>query len=555
MPAFAELDNLIESEMERAHAPGLAIALVRGDEIAWSQGYGYADLNAKTPFTRETRFSAQSVAKPVIATGLMQWRERGRFQLDGPVSQYLAPLDLRNAWEETEPVTVRHLLTHSAGLPVEQGVASPEEGGPATLEEFVALVAKTVRPPGDEIVYSNFGYDTAGYLIERFSGDLCPDYVREHVLEPLEMRSSCFGSPPEGVAPARPYFWSVIDETHHEGRHDYEVGPTFRPTWGLLSTVEDLGRFLIAHMNGGEYRGQRILRAESVAEMHRVHARVSPSGGMGLGFRVESREGRTLICHGGDGVGATIFVGAYPDEKVGVALMLNLGRAYSARSVIGDAALRLLLGESLEDEAIAGGAGPVHFTGRYRSNFWGHDAIVRGESGVVTVVVDDSPGHLSRLDPAGEGVFRAVGGFFAGAELTFEADDEDNVASFSGGLYPWRFDRTGDVPPPVQVDESADARGRWEGTLVSPYGPLPAVLVVSDSLSATVSALSAQDVPLRDFDVDQGRIEGWFDMAAPGVGETRVLLRLVVAGGRLQGKAYARGPFGEIAMPMELERE
>ena len=555
---YDDLDVLIRREMERGRLPGLAIALVDGDEIVWSRGYGCADLESKEPVTPSTVFAIQSVTKSVLATALLQWHERGCFQLDDPVAPHLAPIALTNEWEAESPITFRGLLTHTAGLPVDFGGAAGKDA--SSLEDFVAAVAKTVRKPGEDIIYANYGYDMIGLFLERFARTPVADALRDQVLAPLEMRSTYAGRPPEAVRPARGYYLSAVDGEHHAVPHDYEeAGAWPRPAGVLLSTVEDVARFLIAHVNGGLYRGRRILREETAAEMHRLHASHGEArNGMGLGFKVDESSRGHFIYHGGDGVGFTALIGACPERRAGVVLLMNAGRAHTARSVIGNAALRCLLGADPpsapptlpEDHAL--------LTGRYVSNFWGYVADLTIENGVPSIEVVGggllaSSERPSVLTQVGAGVYLARDGFFDGFEVNFAFGPDGHATSFAGGLYAFRFDRQGDVPPRDVIDEQADLTGAWAGTTTSPMGPVPVALEVLDG-RATVSALSANDAALDAFAAARGRIEGQFDVSVPGLGDFRVFLRLHASDGRLRGNAYAQGAFGEVAMPAELVR-
>lgn len=558
-----QLDEIIQQEMERARIPGLAIALVRDDEVVWSRGYGYANLESHAPFTPTTVFAIQSVTKTFIATALMQWQERGRFRLDDRVNDHLAPVRIENEWEETDPVTIRGLLTHSAGLPVDAGVAPPPDDGDGPALATMVGASKTVRRPGEEVVYANGGYDALGLLLERLSGRPWDAELQGAVLEPLGMRSSVAGRPAPEAPVARGYYFSPADGQHHHAPFDYELGSFTRPCGGLMSTAEDLARFLMAHINGGAYGGQRILQEATVQEMQRLHVPIGASdGGMGLGFRVDRTGGRRLICHGGDGFGATIFIGAYPDERAGVALLINLGRAQVSRAVIANAALRLLVGE--EPEAPPDEANPPEaerIAGRYVSNFWGMTADVTVEDGRLQALVEGGiaslAGQPSLLQQLDDRRFRAHGGPFAGLELAFDFGEDGRATSFAGGLYPYTFRRRGDVPPPADltVDQSAQLTGRWTGTVASPFGSLPLALTIVDG-GATVSVLSAQDAALLECAAESGRVAGEFDVSLAGLGDFRVFLRMnAVPDGRLLGRVYARGAFGEIAMPADLVRE
>jgi CubicO group peptidase (beta-lactamase class C family) len=558
------IDEVIRREMERGKLVGLAIALVKGSEIVWSQGYGYADLESKQAVTPDTVFSAQSVTKPVVATALMQWFERGRFKLDDPVNHHLAPVRLQNEFEDKLPVTIRQLLTHTAGLPV-ISAAPPPLAGPRSLEDHIATIVKSARPPGDEIVYANWGYDTIGYLVGRFAGKPYDEYLREALLDPLGMRASAIGGAVEGAPSAKGHFLSAVDGNH------YAVEPTPwlvvppPPSGSLFSTVEDLGRFLIAHLNHGLCENGRILSSDAVAEMHRVHAPAGPSsGGMGLGFAVTRANGRYLICHGGDGLGYTAFIGAHPAEKVGVAILINMSNVQTARSVIASTALRLLVGD--DDVAPTQDREPpieewARITGLYKSTYWDIEGQVTVQDGSPIVhiyhgLLVGPGGANSRLERLGDGVYRALDGMFDGFDLTFEFGDDGKAARFYGGVYPFQFERQGDVAPVAEpvVDETVNLVGRWVGTVASPLGPLPVSLAVTDGSAATVTALSAREAAVEEFSAANGRVSGSFDVTVPGFGDFRIFLRLSATAGKLRGHVHARAAFGEFPMSAEMAR-
>ena len=552
---YDDLDALIRREIECSGLIGLAIALVRGGETVWSRGYGVVDLETNEAVTPQTRFAIQSVSKPVLATALMQWRDRGRFQLDDPVNQHLAPLVLRDERGAPSTATVRQLLTHTSGLPAD--LALPPEANVATsLEEFVGIVAQAERPVDADIVYANYGYDIIGLLLERFSGKSYDVCLREQLFEPLAMASTDIFRP--GSIHARGYFRSAIDGEPHAAPEEPDRG-WVRPCGALVSTVEDVARFLALHMSGGIFNGELLLRQETVAEMHRVHARhAGATSGMGLGLKVDESPRGDIIMHGGDGVGYMALLKACPERQAGLVLLMNTGRAHSARSVIGRAAMRLLLGEDESKLPAPPLAEAERLTGRYHTNFWGYIADLTTIDGAPQIEVvsggllaaADRPSTLSK---AGDGRYLANEGFFDGFELAFSFGPDGRATSFAGGVYPFRFDRVGDVPPPDVIDEDADVTGGWRGTAESPLGSVPLTLaIVTDG--ATISALSAHDAPVEAFFSERGRVEGHFEVSLPSLGEFTVFLRLHAAGGMLRGSAIAQGAFGESSMPVELER-
>jgi hypothetical protein len=446
-------------------------------------------------------------------------------------------------------VLVRHLLTHTSGLPVDTAGGPP--GGSHTLEEYVRLVARTVRPPGADTVYANWGYDAAGLLIEALTGETWYGYIDKHICEPLGMRSTGV-YPPEHAAYGH-YLSAVDGELHRMARAQWPVDPS-DPAGGLVSTVEDLALFATAHLSGGG----PLLSSETTGRMHSLSAGEPGGGGMALGFRVTRSNGRRLLCHGGDGSGFTNFLGLYPDEGIAVALTLNRGGMQAARAVIGNGVLAAVAGDgdALAGRLYAGGGGGSVGAGLYASNFWDIVLAVETTDEITStrplsgLVVSDGPEPSLLVPAAGDATFIGSGGMLSGFEVTVGED-----RAIYGGLYPYRFARLGDVPAILDepLDEGADLIGTWRGTITTPMGALALSLELTGATSTAISTPFGQGLPLEECDASAGRVAGRFTLTVPGVGELIMYPRLEVRGGKLSGPIYAQGWFGELPMLAELE--
>lgn len=538
-----QLDETIRSEMERSSLTGLAIGLIGHGELVEAAAYGMASIETQAPIATDSLCGIMSVTKPMIGTAVMQLRDAGMFGLDDPVNRYLAPVSIKNEWELEAPVTIRQLLTHTAGLPVGIGADPP---GRHSLGEYVDLVAQTSWRPGSAMVYANSGYAALGLLIERCSGRSVGDYLREEIFVPLGMSNTTYG-PPSGER-ATGHFVSRLDGSRHTLPMDeWPVIPT-SPAGGCWATVLDLAKFVRAHINGGA----GVLAPGTVQECHGLHATQGNSqSGMGLGFRVTRSNGRRLVCHGGDGGGFTAFGGFYPDEGTGVALLINTAGQQVARSVIANTALRLLTRS--QRRTFPGTPAPI-LAGVYRSTFWDIEVEARdGEPPTFTttegVVVADEAG-TSTLEAVSQETYEGEGGMFHGFEVAFQAGDE---AEFSGGVYPFRFVRVDAIPREKPIDEEADLTGEWQGSIHTPMGPLAVKLRVESETAATLSTPFGPGA-VKDFRAKGGRVEMEFPLSLPGVGDFINFVRLECRGGRLTGRTYTRGNFGENRMPTELDR-
>ena len=275
--AFAEhLNRTIPSFLEQAGVPGASVALVRDGEVSLVTSYGLADRERNAPATTSTVYNVGSISKSVTAWGVMRLVEQGRIGLDDPVERYLRRWHLPASSLDPDGVTIRRLLSHTAGL------STPSVREYRSDERVPSLIdalsdsggVRQVAPAGGGWRYSGGGYEILQLLIEEVSGRPFAEFMRAEVLMPLGMRSSTFdtlGLSSRSVA--TPY-----DSGRAIARHRY-VGLAAA---GLYSTAGDLARFLAAGMRGsrGESPGRGVLTPTSVAAMQSP----SPHSSTGYGF-------------------------------------------------------------------------------------------------------------------------------------------------------------------------------------------------------------------------------------------------------------------------------
>jgi len=538
--------EVIEGQLARG-VVGVSVAVVVGDEIAWSAGFGAAELSQLAPMTPMSRCCIQSVSKPIVATALMRFVEMGTVRLDDPVNAHLGEVRVANQWEDDDPVTIRQLLTHTAGLPESFGWSSS-----TSLEEDVVQHVATVARPGSGLVYANSGYDVLGLVVSRLGGQDWDRVVAETMLEPLGMTATGAVADADDSRVAGHVF-SHVDGAMTvlaQAPSPYTPPP---PSGSMVSTAEDLARFLIAHLNGGA----AVLSPDAVREMHRLQVPLGPGGGgMGLGFRVDQRGGRPFVCHGGDGNGFTTFIGGHPQERVGIVVLINTGGIHEARSAIVRAGLAAVLEEppGHRDRRDL----PARFAGAYRSTYWELRAELSAgrDSEQLTVLgpmlSSETTSELIRID----GRWRGEDGVFDGWELDF-AEGPDGTCHFYGGVYPFDFvaDATPIIRVPTDVDRRETVTGVWTGTMDTPVGPVPVALHVEGSTSVTVTTMGATDLAMRDATATAGWVTGRFDLQIPDIGALTVFVRVGLIQGQLEGMAYVTMIFGEYAIPIGLQSQ
>jgi CubicO group peptidase (beta-lactamase class C family) len=321
-----EIRRLMEEQLERHRAPGMSVAVAIEKRIAHEVVAGFADREAGVRLAPDTVFQAASVSKILTATLVLRQVEHERLDLDAPANEYLAP----ERWirdQDGAPVaaTLRQLLTHTSGLPVSHEGIRDLGDDPQNLDDYLVGRLRTIREPGQKIIYSNDGYALLGYLAAKVAGQTFEHHARTALLDPLGMTSSSFRSPTElraRLAVGQGRFFGVFDRTSPVEPADASA---IAPAGGLITTARDLARFGLLFLHGGEIDGRRILSPETVSEMTRLHVRQHPAldEGYGLGFMVRERGGRTVVWHDGGLQGVSARLLLVPEAGIAVAALSN----------------------------------------------------------------------------------------------------------------------------------------------------------------------------------------------------------------------------------------
>ena len=316
------LDGFIPYALATGDLAGGVIVIVKDGEVLAQRGFGYADMARRTPVDPAgTLFRPGSVSKLFTWTAVMQLVEQGRLDLDADVNTYL---DFEIPARAGEPVTLRNIMTHTAGFEEQmKSLISTRDGVIPSYEDLLRRwVPQRVFAPGTTPAYSNYATSLAGYIVQRVSGEDFDTYVERHIFGPLGMRNSTFRQPvPERMVPMLATGYRRASGTPV----DFEfVGP--RPAGSMSATGADMARFMIAHLNGGAIGDARILRPETVETMHATaHPGIGPLQRMVLGFYETNLNGRRAIGHGGDTVGFHSDLHLFIDDNVGIFVSFNAG--------------------------------------------------------------------------------------------------------------------------------------------------------------------------------------------------------------------------------------
>jgi CubicO group peptidase (beta-lactamase class C family) len=318
--ASAWLDGFLPYALARGDVAGAVVTVVKDGQIIAAKGYGYADIKKKIPVDpATTMFRPGSVSKLLTWTAVMQQVEAGKLDLDADVNTYL---DFKLPERPDGPITLRHLMTHTAGFEEQiKGLITDDPAMLKPLGEYARDYAPIrIFKAGTTPAYSNYATGLAGHLVERVSGLKFDDYVEQRIFKPLRMGHSSFRQPlPKALEADMAQGYKQATQPPEK----FEIVMP-GPAGSLSASGIDMSRFMLAHLNDGELEGQRILSAATAKMMHGTPTdMIPPLNRMLLGFYEQNYNGRRVISHGGD----TMFMHSYlhllPDEKVGLFISLN----------------------------------------------------------------------------------------------------------------------------------------------------------------------------------------------------------------------------------------
>lgn len=318
----AFLDGFVQSKMQEQHIPGVVFYMVKDGKVFLAKGYGYADLEKKTPMDpNETVLSVGSLTKLFTATACMQLVEQGKLDLFADVNEILTAFHVPETF--AEPITLAHLLEHTDGLDVAHiGIAARTEADVVPFESYLAgHLPPRVRSPGLSAVYGEHGMALAGYLVQIASGEPFEQYMHRHLLEPLHMDRSDFRIRPDMSSNV------CVGYVSAHGEHQ-PVQPAFAyhvtPAAGLMTTAADVGRFMLAHLNEGSYGDARILESTTANLMLRQKFGLHPMlSAWSYGFHSRYHGEEFCIEHGGMSLRTVSQLCMMPDHDIGFLIAGN----------------------------------------------------------------------------------------------------------------------------------------------------------------------------------------------------------------------------------------
>jgi len=344
------LDPFVRGLVDEGFMPGVAIAVVTRDGPSYLRGFGVRDVRTREPVTPQTGFYIASSTKSFTGTLAAILDQRGVISLDAPLSRYLPELRM-NAPLSADSVTLRALLTHTSGLRNEPVVFRTAFSGVHDDATLIRLLGQSTPIPRS-YRYDNLGYVVAALAMERATGREWQDLLRDELFRPLGMTHTT-----ARVSEARAGGWPMASP--HQTGSDSVVrltlekqDNTMHAAGGMLTTAEDLVRWLRAQLDAGRVDGRQVIPQAVVRAAHTPSAMHTDTfyryvrTGYGLGWQTADYEGERMVHHFGGFQGWQAHISFLPDRGIGVAVLINDSSPIGgpAADVIATYAYDLLLG-------------------------------------------------------------------------------------------------------------------------------------------------------------------------------------------------------------------
>src|SRR5215210_6360372 len=336
MEAF--LDKELGTELEKHHIAGAAVSVAKDGKLFFAKGYGDADLENGLPVDPEqTIFRIGSLTKAFTWTAVMQLAEQGKLDLNEDINTYL---DFRIPDTYPQPITLKHLMTHTAGfedLYYERLAKDPNDLLPPR-EWLILHMPARVRPPGEVAAYSSYGTALAGYIVARVSREPYDQYIQEHILDVLGMVHTT--AQPSMSPDIRAH--TSVGYTYEDGAFKVfpdasdmalayaDIGqPALVPAGDMQTSATDMARFMIAHLQNGRYSDAntaegRILNESTLRQMHSTLYTPDPRLlGTAYGFFDFSDNGQRTLGHSGESDPINSLLLLLPDQNLGVFVVYN----------------------------------------------------------------------------------------------------------------------------------------------------------------------------------------------------------------------------------------
>jgi len=352
------IDKEFQKGLDSLGIVGASIVLVHGDSIIHKAGYGVENIESNISINPDTSiFTVASISKTFTATAIMQLYEQGKIGLDTDINTYLKSFTIEYPFKSI--ITVRHLLTHTAGFDERNLTTSVRN-----VNELISLsehlknrMPPQIRNAGEVFDYSNYGFALLGLIVEEVSGIPFSEYVADNITKPLSMNNSGFTYDDKAQ---KHMVTSYLQENRSfQGYEDYF--PLNYPAGGFHSTAADMGEYIKMYLNKGKIDSTEIIQTTTVDKMwNEIYKNLPESpNGWGLGFKYNDWNGKKILGHGGDILGFATDLQLLPDENLGLYIAFNSLNGKQFRSEFWGKLLKKLFPEA---QSVINEAPPINLS-------------------------------------------------------------------------------------------------------------------------------------------------------------------------------------------------
>jgi CubicO group peptidase (beta-lactamase class C family) len=325
----AKVDQAVTQLMHEQKIPGTSLAVIRDGRVIKATGYGLANVELNVPVTPQSIFQSGSIGKQFTAAAVMMLVEDGKVGLDDSITKYFP--EAPPAWK---PITIRHLLTHTSGLPDVWGETQQDEYSKGIvdsrrdyteddlLQRYVKLQPEF--QPGDKWVYCNTGYQLLGFLIHRLTGKFHGDFIRERIFQPLGMDTARTISEAD-IVPNRSSGYVMVKG---ELKNQEWIAPSLNTTadGAYYMTVLDLAKW------DASLYTEKLLKKSSLDQMWtpaKLNSGKTYPDPYGFGWQINNANGHRVVWHAGGNQGFFVIISRYLDDRLTIVALTNLDEFHS----------------------------------------------------------------------------------------------------------------------------------------------------------------------------------------------------------------------------------
>ncbi len=437
------LESWIRAQMDYHNLPGISVGIIYDQELIYAKGFGYSNLEDKTPATAQTLYRIASISKTFTATAIMQLRDEGKLRLDDPIEKFLPGFNIKNPFSDTREITVFQLITHTSGLPRNAGFPYWTDRKFPTMKQILEALPEQemIYPPGTQYKYSNLGIALLGEIVSVASGMSYEKYITENILKPLDMTSSSvFLTERDKEKLTVPYSYRFPDGSRRIMPFTDAKG--IAPAANITSNIEDMSKYISLQFQKGRKGGNQILDSYTLEDMQRVQwLNTNWTSGYGLGFRVWKQNNYTMVGHGGWVAGNRSQISFIPKEKIGIVVLTNAddaSPAFFARKIL--ELMMPVIKSAVTPQNPVEKADPFwkKFVGIYTDPSWFDTELMIYNNQLVmnsySIPPEDTPdSEIKVLTPVGANTFRMSGPNGNGELVVFEMDSNNKVVRIKVG--------------------------------------------------------------------------------------------------------------------------